>query len=391
MSLTDKGFERPNYNDVVNQMETDAKELYGQDVNTSEQGPLGIFLRVISWPFARVWEAIEDTYNNLFISKAEGVALDYRAVSKNTIRQPAQFATTTVSITGTPLHTIVAGTRYEREDGFDYTLIQDVILDANGNGTGEVVALTPGIAGNTPANTITVQSELDSEVDSVTNAESATDGRERETDKEFRARLLASKSANATNNKDSIITNVRNVPGVRAANIENNRTLAAIGDLPAKSMRISVLGGDSQDIANAIFEKITASSQTVGTTAVNVIDNSGEVEIIRFQRATERPIYITVTVETDSTFETNGDTQIKNAIVQYIGGIGSDGNIYTGLTMGADVILTKIIYAVMQVQGVTDAQVKIGTSADPTGTSNIALSTSEVAQTDTTKILVNVL
>ena len=46
MPLTSKGFERLTYDEIVNKIIQKAKELFGEDIDTSELTPLGKFIRI---------------------------------------------------------------------------------------------------------------------------------------------------------------------------------------------------------------------------------------------------------------------------------------------------------------------------------------------------------
>ena len=47
--LTESGFLRPSYADLLDAFEVKAKELFGSTVNLSVRSPLGIFLRIFAW------------------------------------------------------------------------------------------------------------------------------------------------------------------------------------------------------------------------------------------------------------------------------------------------------------------------------------------------------
>ena len=47
--LSKFGFRRKTYNEILEDMEARAKELFGESVNLSERSPLGMFLQTIAW------------------------------------------------------------------------------------------------------------------------------------------------------------------------------------------------------------------------------------------------------------------------------------------------------------------------------------------------------
>jgi len=73
--LTERGFLRPSYADLLDAFEVKAKELFGSTVNLSVRSPLGIFLRIFAWFAGLTWQLAEDVYNSGFIDTAAGVSL----------------------------------------------------------------------------------------------------------------------------------------------------------------------------------------------------------------------------------------------------------------------------------------------------------------------------
>ena len=53
--VTDKGFRRKTYQDIINSMELKAQDLFGPDIDLSSASPLAIFLRVILFSLSLVW------------------------------------------------------------------------------------------------------------------------------------------------------------------------------------------------------------------------------------------------------------------------------------------------------------------------------------------------
>lgn len=368
-------------------MEERAKSLFGEDTNLSENSPIGVFIRLFSWFLSKTWELAEKVYNSAYITRAEGVQLDRLTAFFNTSRNPEQYATAELSITGTPNVTILEGTRFETESGIDFALTENVTLDGNGLGSGKVVSLTPGINGNVSAGAITIQSEPSADILEVTNIEDAEGGRDVETDPELLARMKASGASTGSGTPDAIVSEVLGVPGVRAANISVNNESTTVNGLPPHSNAVYVLGGDGQTIANALYKHYVG-LQFFGSQSYTVKDISGNSHTISFTPATQVNIFSNVTLTTNNTFTTTGVNDVKDAIVKIIGGTTNDGTLYVGLNMGEDVIYSKIIAAVMGTQGVVDASITIGKTVESQTTSNIQIETNEVAQINVSDITV---
>lgn len=98
-----------------------------------------------------------------------------------------------------------------------------------------------------------------------------------------------------------------------------------------------------------------------------------------FSRADEVQIQVQVDVTRNSSYPANGDELIRNEIIRYIGGE-YGGAYYNGLTMGADVIYTRLISAVYSVEGVEDVQVLAGAGGNLEA-ANVEIARYQVAQT----------
>lgn len=388
MGLDRNGFKRKNYAELYAEMEVKAREAFGDDINMSERSPLGILIRLFAWGLAKAWELAEKVYNSGFITKAEGVQLDNLTPFFNTKRNTEQASTVSLSFTGTPGYTITAGQQYTTQNDIYFVLTENVILSAGGAGTGQAVCMDVGVVGNVPAGTITIQAEPDTDILTVNNPEASEGGRDYETDVELLNRLLDSSAGSGSGTANAIRAAVLAVPGVRAATvIENYENVVVNGNDP-KSIHAYVLGGDPDDIAEAIFSKKAAGIKPMGAQTVTVIDDSGEPQVIRFDFAVEVQIFVEIDITTNVAFPVDGITRVKDEIVKLIGGTASDGTIYVGSQMGEDVFISQLTRAVFVIPGIVDASIRIGKTAGTLGTSNIVIQSNEVAQTSPSKVTV---
>jgi uncharacterized phage protein gp47/JayE len=380
--LDAKGFKRPTYDEIFSEMQAEAKAKFGENVNTSERSFLGILLRIVAWFLSKVWQTTENTYYSSYVNTAEGVQLDRLGPYVGIQRKLATWATGTIQLTGTPGHTEPAGFRVETSAGVAFETVEDITLDENGVGTGEIRALEAGTIGNVAANTITVISNPNANITSVTNPEPTSGGQNKETDQEFRERFVLSTAGGGAATIDSIRSALLRTPGVRAAVvIENNTMTTDASGRPPKSFEAYVLGGEPTDIAQTILNTKAAGIEAYGSESVVVNDISGNPHTIRFSYAEEVPVHVRVTVWKNTSYPVDGDTQIRSSVVRYIGGEDGDGQLYVGLNMGDDVIHSRIIAAVYKVAGIEDAKVELSTDGLTWTEANVSIDPQEVAQT----------
>ncbi|WP_223068474.1 baseplate J/gp47 family protein [Paenibacillus caui] len=387
--LDKTGFKRKRFNDLLSEMESKARESFGETVNTSERSPLGIILRIFAWFLSRIWTTAEDVYNSGYISTAEGANLDRLGPFVGISRILEQYAKGKVVITGTAGHTEAAGFRVGTAGGVYFDTTEAFTIGADGTAEVAVEAIDPGQKGNAAAGAVTVVVNPNPDISGVSNPEPITGGREKETDPEFRARYEMSVAGGGAASVDALRGALLRLDGVRAASImENNGMETDSAGRPPKSFQAYVLGGDERTIGETIFLTKSGGIETWGDIEQEVEDAAGYPHLIRFSRAEEVPVAVQIEVTRNESYPADGDEQIRKAIIRYIGGEDDAGSYYNGLSMGADVIYTRLISAVYSVEGVEDVMLSAGTQG-VWNTGNLAVEPFQVAQTKASDIAVS--
>lgn len=219
-------------------------------------------------------------------------------------------------------------------------------------------AVTGGTEGNVGGASLTILPSPPSGVDSTTNVfpTGTTQfddlsgspfiiGRNEETDDELRERAQESVSAGGAATHDALVNALLNdVEAVNSVTVFENKTDSdntGTGGLPPHSFEAVVFGGDDADVAETIFETkaITArdyggANGTLVTETVTAESNNQQFDI-DFSRPTKLDVDITTDLVVDSTYI--GDDELRNLIVEYIGGVRTDGTEAVGLGVGEDV------------------------------------------------------
>ncbi|OXL83189.1 hypothetical protein BCV73_08930 [Paenibacillus sp. SSG-1] len=380
--LTEQGFQRKRFDDLIAEAEDKAKEVYGEKVNTSERSFLGILLRIHAWFMAKIWGVAEDVYNSGYVSMATGNNLDRLGPYVGITRILDQYASGSVTITGTPGHTEDAGFRVSTETEIIYETLDSFTVGTDGTVSVKIEAIEPGQAGNVAAGMVTVIVNPNPDVTGVTNPDRITGGREKETDAEFRSRYELSVAGGGSASVDAIRGALLRLEKVRAAAVIENNTMETDAEgRPPKSFQAYVLGGDDQEVAETIFSKQSGGIESYGDISVEVLDLGGYPHTVKFSHAEEVPIHVNVVVTKNDRYPSDGDEQIKNAIIRYIGGEDAAGSYYNGLSMGGAVVFTRLISAVYSVDGVEDVAVTVGKSTDNMLSQNVDIAPYQVAQT----------
>lgn len=219
--------------------------------------------------------------------------------------------------------------------------------------------------------------------DTVSNPVAAEIGNYLETDEELRLRFRDSKFVRGSNILDALYSDLVSLQGVDKVIILENKTSSTDGNgLVAKSFMAIVKGGLDQEIGDVIWADKPTGIQTNGNTTVTVKDIQEIDQTVYFQRPPITTVYVTVNVSiTGSDFPPDGIAQIQSAVLNYVN---------NGLTLGDDVIYSRLYTPVNSIPGHTVNYIHLGTSASPSGTSNIAIAFDHEASLELANCIVTV-
>lgn len=382
--LTDAGFRRPTYAELLDALEHKARELFGTKANLTVRSPLGIFLRIYAWMLNLLFTTLEDVYNSRFIDTAVGSSLYNlgRAIGLRLLG--AQKAVGYLTFTGDIGVEVPEGYLAETVAGEQYITLQSgVILD--GSITLPASAVIAGPDGNTDENTISVITNPKTGINTVTNTKAFEGGRNTETDAEFRERYYLSVDFAGGVNIDAIVAEIyESVEAViSVTGEENDADVESESGLPPHSIEIIAYGGLDEEIAAAIYKRKAAGIQTYGNTSVPVITVSGTTYSVCFSRPTPVNVWVEISnLVTDRTFPLDGVEQIKQSIVDFIGA-----NTRGGLGIGQNVICVALPTEVLKVTGVVDFDLKLSADGETFGWDNIVVSSREKAVTDESMVV----
>lgn len=387
--LDEKGFYRKTYDEILTELTNQAQQLFGSDINTEETSPLGKYIRIVAYKIDELWQDIEGAYYSSFVSTARGISLDRLATTFAISRNLAAPSKAVLKITGTAGYTVPLGFIVATENNVQYTTTEDVVLDEDGVGYTEIMCLEYGAIGNALDGQINIIVNPDANVFSVSNEGDAFSGRDKESDVEFRERTIKSIGSTEGSTTDAILGSILKLDDVKSATIrENPSSVEDDEGRPPHSFEVYVQGGDEHEIAETIFDKKPLGIQTYGDVSVDVNDIAGNSHIVKFSKPVVNPIYIKVNLTVDSEF--NSLSQVKTDIINYVGGTDADNTYYYGLDIGDDVIQSKLIRIVSSLNGIEDVAITMSTDGSNYSTQNIAIDSNAVAETDYSKIAVEV-
>jgi len=344
------GFIPKTYTEIVEELKTQARSLFGNDVDLSDTSTIYKIIQVMAYSSAQVWSQAESVYNSGFVDTASDMSLERVGALVGINRLTASYAVVTVTFTGTPATSVPAGTVVLTGDGTEFET--DTIDVVGGGGTVDIActAMIPGADGNVAISTI---DELETPISGITgvdNAAAAISGEDAESDEDLRYRIKNAVKGAQTGSLEAIENAILEVAGVTSVLITENTT--------THSAACTVFGVTSpnEDIDQAILD-----TRPVGIAVTWAAATTVAIDVIA-----------TIAID-DDTAPTDADDQLEDAIESYT----------ETLDPGEDVIFDKFYQYIYNtgdwVEDVTALTVN-------TGTANISISTTQIAIVGSTTV-----
>lgn len=383
--VTPSGFFSPTYAEVLDNIQDKFKSVFGNNIALESNSNLGIQSRLDALIIYNAYQELQKNFYNSFVSTATDTALDRLGNNFGVIRKVAEPSYVELTIRTSEEYLIQAGEQFETEDGIVFTLLSDVLTEKDENiskspvakdedqdddtdddtddetigtfvGKGMAQSIETGSMNNVRENTITVVSNPDDNIDSVTNEKIAGGGQDYEPDETYRERIILENLAKAGSTEKGVYAALMNLSGVRQVGFTPNPTSEVDKDgNPPYSIHTYVLGGNGQEIAQALYDNIAAGTIFVGDESYTVTDVNGFPKTMHFSFASELDIYVDVKLKTNDLWNEDSDpSELKQEISDQI----------QQLKMGSPVLSTKLYSAIYDFEGISEALVSIGSSQD---------------------------
>ena len=382
MPLTEKGYQRPTFEDIVAAQEARARLLFGEDIDTGDNTPLGKYIRLNASDFADVYEILEGIYYARFPNTATGVSLDRLCPFAGIARNQATYAQHIVRFTGVAGEYVPEAFEVSTADGTLLFHTYDALLiGEDGTVDGVVICEQAGEIGNVAIGKIDTIVNPDANVESIQHLSVKQYGEETESDIRLRDRFNNTISGTGSSTAAAIKGAIARVALVDGVEVVENDSDETVNGIPPHSFECFVLSPESQDtlVAEAIFNKKPLGIKAVGDVAVDIVDESGVPHTISFSRTKQKDIYIEIEIRTNNYFNVDGVDQIKSYIAEYINTLKNGDSVYLSSIYG-------YIYKAAGVENVPS--LKMGTASSACAASDISINSDEVARVNVDNIKV---
>lgn len=371
--LTSQGFLPKPYDVIRGEIVEDLKEIFGDNVDTTDDGPLGVLTSIYSEREADLWDLAEQVYHAAYRSGAVGAQLDDLYALIGGERTGATYSTVELSLTGTAATVVPAGSITADAAGQQWIHTEDGVIP----GTVTASPADPGPIAAV-AGTLTLKITPVSGWTGVTNPLDAIPGVAAQSDPQVRTAMGEAFHSGYGSSTEALWAALRRVPGVLDVTLLENRSwIEDEYGLPPKSYEAIVRGGDDDAVAEVLWLGQPEGIQSWGSTIASVVDSQGDAQTIRFTRPTEILVWMTAEVEVYPGFAEDGEDQIKATLLTH------------GLTQvdGQPVVPFQYVQKV-ELPKMRNLVIKVGTAINPTQTTPLVLTPRQRASIQTANVVV---
>jgi uncharacterized phage protein gp47/JayE len=379
MALEEDGLQIKSQPEIEAELDEALRTNISPTLNVGSTSILGQLKGITSSHLSELWDGLQALWLSWDISSASGAALDRLVGLTGTVRRPASPSTVLMTLdldAGTyPAGSLIVS--LVNDGNVRFVNRDDIVLGSDSPALVGVPFVSendgPVQAGSGQL-TVIVNPVLG--FNSATNPNDAEEGSLRETDAELRARRNSELARKGSTTVDAIRADILNVPGVTFARVIENASPSPVGGIPAHAFEALVLGGEPEDIAEAIFLTKPAGIQAYGSTVISVADSQGAGHSIGFSRPVDKNVFAFISL-TYIGGQFIGTEALKTRLSEW-----GDAS----LGPGNDVLLARVIQQVMSVPGVVDAQVLLGPAMDDLSAANFVVGVREIARMDPSRI-----
>lgn len=357
MGLTQTGYRRRTFEEILNAKITKAKELFGEDINTEGNTPLGKYIRINAYDQYAVEELAEKIYYSLTPQTSMGQTLDRHGWKVGMTRNAAIPAMYKVKLTGTAGTLIEYGFLVGTETALTFYNTEETPIGENGTCEIIVECTEAGIIGNVAPSDINQIVNPSADIDDVIGISLVQVGEQEESDYDFIKRYEVVREGKGSCNESAIISAITKVPTVQGAYIiVNESATETVDDIPPKTIACFVDGGANYhaDIAEAIFDKKPIGVGTYGDCSEIVKYGGLHDYVVSFSHAKTVDVYVNITLITDASFGADGNEEIKANLISHINSLG----------ISKKLVTTALYSEIYSVIGVVSALVEVSTDGD---------------------------
>lgn len=308
--FNENGLQTATAPELLSDLETAFKAIYGDDVLLDSSTPDGQWLNILVQKGIDVRGLLMQLYNSFNPDNAQGEILDQRCAINNVFRKQGTFTTVSIDVT-TDRQVTLQGLddNYNSTEATGYT-----IQDNEGNrfilvNTSTIYAGTTSLLFRAEVlgevivlpNTITTPVTIVLGVINVNNPTVATSiGEDEEKDSTLKVRRRQSVSVGSFGYLNGLQGALLQLEGVNDAKVYENYTDSTDANgTPAHCIWVVMDGGSTSDIANTIYSKKCPGTNMRGSVTYNITTVAGTTFTAKWDEVDVNPLYIKFSIKSD--------------------------------------------------------------------------------------------
>ena len=378
--ITEYGVITVDVSQIKTDVENEYKAVFGNDLDTSSATPQGRLIEAETASRANMLEALAYICNQINPNEATGIYLDSLCALTGCERHEATRSSVLATLTGVAGTVIPANSEATTTDGTVFYLENEATIGENGTVDARFLSQQTGAIPCAAGELVNISTNITG-WETITNPMSANLGSDIESDEELRARRRTTLYNGRSLSGDVLaaLSNIDNIESVFLMVNNGVEPLIRRGvTIAPNTLYTCVLGGNNQEIANALYMRNSAGCGYTGNTQVTVTDPWSNVDYeVKFERPTVRYIDVKVYLQKDTG---TGDitSAVTTAIMNYQ--YGKVGNLKQ-LDIGDTVSPFEIASAITQmVAGVFVKEVQIAFHGEELDTQNLNININEIAR-----------
>lgn len=325
--LNENGLQTSTAPELLQTLQNDFKNIYGEDVLLDSSTPDGQWLNILVQKGVDVRGLLTQLYNSFNPNNTQGSLLDQRCAINNVFRKAGTFTTVTVNVVTDRALTLqglddnynnpeATGYTIQDNEGNRFILVNTTTLSAGSNSLlfrsetlGGVVVLP---------NTLTTPVTIVLGVVSVNNPTTANAiGTVEELDEELKVRRRQSVAISSFGYLNGLQAALLQLPGVTDAKVYENYTSSTDANgTPAHCIWVVMDGGAISDIAETIYSRKCPGTNMRGNITYTITTDAQTQFIAKWDNATVTPFYIKFNIKPTVADITFNQTAIKEYMEQ---------------------------------------------------------------------------
>lgn len=325
--LNENGLQTSTAPELLQTLQNDFKNIYGEDVLLDSSTPDGQWLNILVQKGVDVRGLLTQLYNSFNPNNTQGSLLDQRCAINNVFRKAGTFTTVTVNVVADKIVTLqglddnynnpeATGYTIQDNEGNRFILVNTATLSIGNNSLlfrsemlGEVVVLP---------NTLTTPVTIVLGVVSVNNPTTANAlGTVEESDEELKIRRRQSVAISSFGYLNGLQAALLQLPGVTDAKVYENYTSSTDENgTPAHCIWVVMDGGAISDIAETIYSRKCPGTNMRGNITYTITTKALTQFVAKWDNATVTPFYIRFNIKPTADDITFNQTVIKEYIEQ---------------------------------------------------------------------------